>query len=156
MRWRELKDLPPGLIRLRTPYEPEARTGAKRDLGWSGYKVHLSETCEPDAPHLSTHIHTIPAPVNDDAVLEDIHTTLAGRGLLPDEHLVDAGYIDAEQIHHARRDHRVELTGPVKPVKPVSSRQQAVSGHSDKTRFTIRLGPTHRHLPRRQAEHHLA
>ncbi|MEV0374955.1 IS1182 family transposase [Streptomyces sp. NPDC050636] len=134
LRWRELKDLPPSLIRLRTPYEPEARTGAKRDLGWSGYKVHLSETCEPDAPHLITHIHTTPAPVNGDAVLEDIHTTLAGRGLLPDEHLVDAGYIDAEQIHHARRDHRME---PIGRVKPISSRQQAVSGHFDNTRFTI-------------------
>ncbi|MHB6904768.1 IS1182 family transposase [Streptomyces sp. DB-54] len=134
VRWRESKDLPPGLIRLRTPYEPEARTGAKRDLGWSGYKVHLSETCEPDAPHLITHVHTTPAPVNDDAILEDIHTTLAERGLLPDEHLVDAGYIDAGQIHHARRDHQVELVGPV---KPISSRQQAVSGYFDNTGFTI-------------------
>lgn len=57
VRWREPKDLPPGLIRLRTRYEPEARTGAKRDLGWSGYKVHLSETCEPNAPHLITLAH---------------------------------------------------------------------------------------------------
>lgn len=31
VRWREPKNLPPGLIRLRTPHEPEARTGAKRD-----------------------------------------------------------------------------------------------------------------------------
>ncbi|MEU1409583.1 transposase [Streptomyces sp. NPDC005728] len=68
VRRREPKNTPPGLIRLRTPHELETKTGAKRDLGWSGYKVHLSETCEPGVPHLITHIHTTPAPVNDDAV----------------------------------------------------------------------------------------
>ncbi|MBT2490862.1 transposase [Streptomyces sp. ISL-96] len=125
MRWREPKNLPPGLIRLRTPHEPEARTGSKRDLGWSGYKVHLSETCEPDAPHLITHVHTTPAPVNDVVVLENIHTAMAERGLLPDEHLVDAGYVDAEQIHHAQRDHNMELVGPVKKI----SNQKQVSGN---------------------------
>ncbi|MEV0424854.1 IS1182 family transposase [Streptosporangium canum] len=134
VRWRGTKDLPPGLIRLRTPYEPEARTGSKRDLGWSGYKVHLSETCEPDAPHLITHVRTTPAPVNDVLVLEDIHTALAERGLLPDEHLVDAGYIDAEQIHHARRDHGIELVGPV---KSTTVRGQATGDIFDNTRFTI-------------------
>lgn len=134
VRWREPNNTPPGLIRLRTPHEPEARTGAKRDLGWSGYKVHLSETCEPDAPHLITHIHTTPAPVNDDAVLEDIHAALAERGLLPDEHLVDAGYVDAEQIHHARRDHGIELVGPV---KSTTVKGQASGDIFDNTRFTI-------------------
>ncbi|MDF6042239.1 IS1182 family transposase [Streptomyces sp. JH14] len=134
VRWREPKNLPPGLIRLRTPHEPDARTGAKRDLGWSGYKVHLSETCEPDAPHLITHIHTTPAPVNDDAVLEDIHTALAERDLLPDEHLVDAGYVDAEQIHHARRDHGIGLVGPV---GKITNREQVSGNFFDNTRFTI-------------------
>ncbi|MDX2854632.1 hypothetical protein PV342_40795, partial [Streptomyces sp. PA03-3a] len=134
VRWREQKNTPPGLIRLRTPHEPEARTGAKRDLGWSGYKVHLSETCEPDAPHLITHIHTTPAPVTDDAVLEDIHTVLAERGLVPDEHLVDAGYVDAEQIHRARRDHNIDLVGPV---GKITNRPQATGDFFDSTRFTI-------------------
>ncbi|MGW0673590.1 IS1182 family transposase [Streptomyces sp. NPDC002746] len=134
VRWRGTKDLPPGLIRLRTPYEPEARTGSKRDLAWSGYKVHLSETCEPDAPHLITHIRTTPAPVNDVLVLEDIHTSLADRGLLPDEHLVDAGYIDAEQIHHARRDHDIKLVGPV---KSTTVKGQATGDIFDNTRFII-------------------
>jgi IS5 family transposase len=134
VRWREPKNLPPGLIRLRTPHEPEARTGAKRDLGWSGYKVHLSETCEPDTPHLITHIHTTPAPVTDGAVLEDTHTSLAERGLVPDEHLVDAGYVDAEQIHHASRDHHITLVGPV---GKNTVRQQASGGFFDSTHFTI-------------------
>ncbi|WP_369175063.1 IS1182 family transposase [Streptomyces sp. R28] len=134
VRRRGTKDFPPGAVRLRTPHEPEARTGSKRDLGWSGCKVHLSETCEPDAPHLITHVRTTPAPVNDVLVLEDIHTALAGRGLLADEHLVDAGYIDAEQIHHARRDHGIELVGPV---KSTTVKAQATGDIFGNTRFTI-------------------
>ncbi|GKQ37116.1 IS1182 family transposase [Streptomyces sp. A012304] len=134
VRWREPKNTPPGLIRLRTPHEPDARTGSKREVDWSGYKVHLSETCEPDAPHLITHIHTTPAPVADVVVLGDIHSALAKRGLLPDEHLVDAGYVDAGQIHHARRDHNVELVGPV---QASTVRGQASGDVFDNTRFTV-------------------
>ncbi|MFC5724937.1 transposase [Streptomyces gamaensis] len=103
-------------------------------MGWSGYKVHLTETCEPDAPHLITHVHTTPAPVTDAAVLQDIHTALEGRGLLPDEHLVDAGYVDAGQIRRARHDHHVELVGPVKATTVTAQRAGIVF---DNTRFTV-------------------
>jgi transposase len=54
VRWREGKDLPPGRRRLSSPYDPDARYSMKRGSGWCGYKTHLSETCEPDAPHLIT------------------------------------------------------------------------------------------------------
>ena len=30
---------------IRSPYDPEARTGKKREMTWFGYKVHLTETC---------------------------------------------------------------------------------------------------------------
>ena len=30
---------------IRSPYDPEARTGKKREMTWLGYKVHLTETC---------------------------------------------------------------------------------------------------------------
>src|SRR5438128_2102239 len=33
---------------IRSPYDPEARTGKKRDTTWFGYKVHLTETCVPE------------------------------------------------------------------------------------------------------------
>ena len=134
VRLRAAKDHPPGLARLRTPYEPEARTGAKREVGWHGYTVHLSETCEPDAPHLITHVHTTPAPVKEVTVLEDIHAALAARNLLPQEHLVDNGYVDAEQIHHARRDYGMEITGPV---GATTIREQVAGTQFDNTAFTI-------------------
>ncbi len=31
---------------IRSPYDPEARTGKKREIVWLGYKVHLTETCQ--------------------------------------------------------------------------------------------------------------
>jgi hypothetical protein len=60
MCWRDKKDLPPAAIRHCSPYDPQARTGTKRDTSWNGYKVHLTETCEPDAPHLITQVATTP------------------------------------------------------------------------------------------------
>ncbi len=35
-----------------------ARLGVKRNQGWIGYKVHLTETCDDDDPHLIVHTAT--------------------------------------------------------------------------------------------------
>ncbi|WP_433665190.1 IS1182 family transposase [Nocardia sp. CA-128927] len=112
--WRDKKDLPPAAIRYCSPYDEQARTGTKRDTSWNGYKVHLTETCEPDAPHLITQVATTPAPVPDMAMTAAIHTSLAERDLLPDVHLVDAGYVDADLLVATQQQHGVELLGPVK------------------------------------------
>ena len=113
VRWREGKDLPPGRSRLSSPYDTDARYGTKRGSGWCGYKTHLSETCEPDAPHLITHVATTDATVTDTEMTETIHQGLATRELLPGEHAVDAGYVTAAHIVTARDEHEVELLGPV-------------------------------------------
>jgi hypothetical protein len=42
-----------------------------------------------------------------------IHTALAGKGLLPREHLLDAGYVDSGVLVASRTDHGVELVGSV-------------------------------------------
>lgn len=110
--WRKPKDCPPGRLRIRSAYDPDARNGAKRDRAWCGYKVHLTETCEPDAPHLITEVITTTAATADIQVTDQIHDALARRDLLPDVHLVDAGYIDAAHLVSARRDHGIELVGP--------------------------------------------
>jgi transposase len=52
---RTEKDGPPNATRIFSPYETEARKSIKRSTKWTGYKVHLTETCEEDLPHL-THI----------------------------------------------------------------------------------------------------
>ena len=52
---------------------------------WTGYKVHLSETCDEDAPHLITYVETKPATTKDHEVTENVHQTLADQELLPDK-----------------------------------------------------------------------
>lgn len=50
--WVRISEQPPGTIRQISPYDGDARSGTKRDSHWDGYKVHLTETCDADAPHL--------------------------------------------------------------------------------------------------------
>ena len=63
-------------------------------------------------PPLITHVETTTAPVADRAVLADVHEALKGKDLLPKRHLVDAGYIDADQLVVSARDHAITLVGP--------------------------------------------
>jgi len=111
--WWEGKDLPPARDRLSSPYDTDAHYGIKRGSGWCGYKVHLSETCEPDAPHLITNVETTNATVNDTEVTAEVHQHLAERELKPREHVVDAGYVTAAHILAARENHGIDLVGPV-------------------------------------------
>lgn len=113
VRWREGRDLPPGRDRMASPYDPDARYGVKRGHGWTGYKVHLTEACEPDLPHLIVSVETTDATVEDAEMTPVIHQRLAGRRLAPAEHVVDAGYVSARSILAARDEHAITLTGPV-------------------------------------------
>nr|WP_184759041.1 IS1182 family transposase [Streptosporangium album] len=113
VRLREQKDLPVGGNRLAGPYDTDARYAVKRGSGWTGYKVHLTETCEPDRPHLITHVATTPAPVDDSEVTGLVHESLERRGLLPDEHAVDSAYVSAEHLVSARDRFGIDVLGPV-------------------------------------------
>ncbi|WP_405987666.1 IS1182 family transposase [Streptomyces sp. NBC_00872] len=113
IRLRDPKERPPGALRLVTPYDIQARVGVKRSTYWDGYKVHLTETCEPDAPHLITHVATTVATVPDTAMTAVVHVGLAARDLLPGVHLADAGYVDARHILDARTNYGIDLVGPV-------------------------------------------
>ncbi len=110
---RDLKDRPPGAERFVTPYDTDARGSVKRGIFWDGYKVHLTEICEPDSPNLITHVATTDSTVQDVRLVAPIHAHLAERELLPDHHLVDAGYATAREVVTARRDHKVNLVGPI-------------------------------------------
>src|SRR4051812_19603313 len=57
-RWRAGGELPPVGERLQSPYDPEAHYSTKRQMEWSGYKVHVTETCDEDAAHLVTDVLT--------------------------------------------------------------------------------------------------
>jgi transposase len=52
LHWRTSEDIPPASVMISSPYEPDAHYAKKYTTSWIGYKVHLTETCESDAPHL--------------------------------------------------------------------------------------------------------
>lgn len=112
-RWREAKDLPSSSLFICTPYDPDARYGHKRATTWTGYKVHLTESCEEDLPHLITDVQTTPATRTDFEMLTPIQSALSERELLPKEQLVDAGYVTAEHLVTSQTQHQIDLYGPV-------------------------------------------
>ncbi len=121
VRWRDVKDLPPNSLLLASPYDPDARLGSKRELRWTGYKVHVTETCEEDFVHLITHVATSQPNRHDNQLIPDIHRVLESRNLLPDVHLVDAGYMDTELLVESQKSYDVRLHGPL----PANHRWQA-------------------------------
>lgn len=107
---------------MRSPYDPEARTGKKRETTWFGYKVHLTETClvemTEDAqgralPQLIVQVQTTVANVQDVEMTEVVQEDLAQHHLLPDEQIVDSGYVDAELLVKSQQHYGVKLVGPV-------------------------------------------
>ena len=115
VRWRKAADLPPVGTRFDSPYDTDARYGNKRSTTWTGDKVHVTETCDTDAPHLIVHVETTPAPVTDSDLTAPIHQALVDQDLAPATHLVDAGYVDADLLVTSQTQHGIELLGPVRP-----------------------------------------
>jgi hypothetical protein len=72
-----------GEDRLESPYDPEARYRSKDATEWTGYMVHLTETCDGDAPHLVVHADTTAANVHEAMRTEPIHAALAAKGSHP-------------------------------------------------------------------------
>ncbi len=113
IRLRSDADLPPAALLIGSPYDADARLSTKRDTTWNGYKVHLTETCDPDGPNLITDVQTTPATTADVCITATIHTALAERDLLPAEHYVDSAYPDAATLVTSRETHALDLVGPV-------------------------------------------
>ena len=132
--WRGRAELPPASLRFDSPYDPDARYGNKRSTTWSGYKAHLTETCDAGCPHLVVHVETTPAPVSDVAMTAPVHEALRAKGLLPGTHLADAGYIDADLLLDTEAEHGIALVGPVRP--DVSWQAKAGQGY-DISAFAI-------------------
>ena len=113
MRWREVEEMPAAAEQVTSPYDTEARYSTKRDIEWIGYKVHLTETCDADTPHLIVNVETTPATTPDDHLAAVVHQSLKERDLLPCEHLVDQGYTDAQMLVDSEREYGVTIIGPV-------------------------------------------
>jgi len=113
LRQRTREEMPPAAKLLQSPFDRDARYSSKRTQEWVGYKVHFTETCDQDQPHLITNIHTVQATQPDDQAVEPIHDQLQQRDLLPEEHLVDMGYTSAPLLFDSQRNYGVTLLDPV-------------------------------------------
>jgi transposase len=113
LRWREVKEMPAAAEQVTSPYDTEARYSTKRDIEWIGYKVHLTETCDADTPHLIVNVATTPATTPDDHMAAVVHQSLKERDLLPRDHLVDKGYTDSQMLVDSEREYGVTIIGPV-------------------------------------------
>jgi len=109
---REKGNLPPGSQYINSPYDTEAHYSKKRNHTWLGYKVHLTETCEPGLPHLITDVQTEAATTGDNDALPAIYERLEVNELLPSTHLVDTGYVEAKRLVESRDHYGVDLFGP--------------------------------------------
>lgn len=114
-QWRTEKEhgVPPGAVRIISPHDVEARDSIKREMRWEGYKVHLTESCDEDLPHLITQVTTTPATTPDHVALPSIQQDLAAHDLLPDEQLVDTGYVEAGTLVESQ-GHEIRLCGPAR------------------------------------------
>jgi transposase len=83
VRWTVEKETLLAAVSIESPYDREARYSRKDVTKWTGYKVHMSETCDDNLPHLITNVHTTPATVQDVASTADIQAALYKKGLPP-------------------------------------------------------------------------
>ena len=112
--WRKNADLSRAATAIESPYDIEARYSNKRQLWWTGYKVHLTETCDTDLPRLITNVLTTTATEQDVACTASIHQSLKQNRRLPSRHFVDAGYVDAGLLVESSSRYAVELFGPTR------------------------------------------
>jgi hypothetical protein len=115
VRFKPNRALPPAAEGIESPYDPEARYRHKRDTAWTGYMVHVSETCEDTPPHLLTHVHTTPATTYESRCTAAIQQALVAKDLTPHEHFVDAAYVDAALLVTSRDAYDISLRGPPTP-----------------------------------------
>jgi transposase len=114
LHWREADNIPPAAQFISSPYDAEAHYARKHTTQWVGYKVHLTETCDDDLPHLITNVETTIGPAADGAATPRIHAALQQRGLLPGTHIVDTGFLDAELLVESPEHYGVDLLGPTR------------------------------------------
>jgi transposase len=137
--------LPPGRSRIASPFDADARWGAKREEFWLGYKLHLTEACDDQPPcgcgggcrrgcaaaafpNLITCVATTDAAVTDNAMTGAIDGELAGKGLAPGRHYADSGYLSAAIVVQEARRHGTALIGPL--LADTSAQARAASGYA--------------------------
>ncbi|MCA9838547.1 MAG: IS1182 family transposase [Trueperaceae bacterium] len=111
VKQRESKDLPPASLLIASPYDADARLGIKRDIRWTGYKIHVTETCDDHKVNLIIHVETAKPNRHDNMQIPSIHEALKAKELLPEKHIVDMAYMDTELMVKSQKDYGVSLHG---------------------------------------------
>jgi transposase len=134
VRLRTGKELAPASERFDSPYDTEAHYGNKRSVTWVGYKVHFTETCDEDNVHVITDVKTTNACLPDVEMGEPVQEALEQKELLPAEHLLDSGYVDAQFLVESKQKRQVTVIGPVRQNVHWQAR---IEGGFDLSRFEI-------------------
>jgi transposase len=133
VRWKPKRELARAAEGIESPYDIEARYRSRYGIGWTGYMVHLSETCDDDQCHLITNVMTTTAAVHEAKCTQDIHQSLVNKQLAPDEHFVDSAYVNAQLLLQAQ-EQGITLVGPTHPNVTWQAR---TDGAFDLTQFQI-------------------
>jgi len=147
--------IPPAHIKVSSPYDADARWGAKGDLAWLGCKLHVTGTCEdppgcgcvPDPaaarprrcacdvrPDIITGVATTDATVHDSQITPRTCAALAAKGLPPARLYADSGYASPDNVLSAAREHGITL---ITPLLADRSRQARQDNGYDRSAFTI-------------------
>lgn len=131
VHWRRKKKWgqPPAGKMLASPEDLEARYSVKRSTKWRGYQVHLTETCVKAHPRLITEVETTPATTHDCKVTQTIQDELAERGLSPETHLVDEGYMETDLLVNSQKE-GIDLVSPVPSGRSWQSRDEEAFDHT--------------------------
>jgi transposase len=86
--------------------------GRKEQPSGQATRCILPKPASDLAPQLITHVETTPSSLRGAGVVSEIHADLAEKELLPDQHLVDSGYVTAINLVKAQSVQRVDLVGP--------------------------------------------
>jgi transposase len=108
------QELGPAGEAIESPYDTQARFRSRYTTSWTGYMVHLSESCDDETPHLITHVHTTQATVHEAQCTETIQQELVAKDLPPAEQFVDSAYIDAELLVQSQTKRGITLIGPTR------------------------------------------
>jgi len=109
---------------VQNPHDPDAHYADKKTKQWIGYKVHVTETVDPQQPiqkkgeppeHFITEIFTTEAAQDEMAGLTEVLTReQQHHEITPQAMYTDAGYVTEDTLTQAEQN-GMELLGPTRP-----------------------------------------
>ena len=128
--WRTKKNYgqPPAGLMISSPQDLDIHYCVKRTTEWTGYKVHLTETCQKEHPRLITQVETTTSSIHDVKMTEKIQDDLIERNLQPETQIVDQGYVEIELLMSSLKK-GIDLLGPVASGKNWQSKVENAFDH---------------------------